>query len=678
MDRDVASGDTGQDLAQRRQVEDVRQALAVGLDEDREGAIARGDREQVGRPLALLPERRPRARPASRQEQGSGRVLAEAAGEHRRRRKRPDDEVLDLVGLREEQRLDAIERGVALGQPDRDAVVRPDRLDLHPQSLADPRLEGQRPRLMDPAAERGQQAQSPVAQLVAEALDDDPLVGRQGARRLALVVQVGQQVGGRTLVEIVRLAQEGRGGGPALLAPGEVRLELADERTHRPAELDRPADRVALPERQLAGHAGGRCHGHPVAADLVDPPAARAEDDDVAVHPGAELVDHLLVELADPTAGRPGLARHEHAEQAAIRDRPAARDRHDARVAAALDRVGHPVPHDARLELGELVGRIGAGEHAEDALEDLTGQRLVGRRAGDDGEQLVHRPAIHDGHRDQLLGKDVERVARDRGRLDRALVHPAGDDRAFEQVAAVLREDHALRGRADLVPGAADPLEAPGDAGRALDLDDEVDRAHVDAELKAGRRDQGGQPAGLELLLDLEPLLAGDAPVVGADELLAGQLVEPLGEALGQAPAVGEHDRAVVAPDELEDRRVDRRPDARPEVASRGRPTWLVLGRQELADRRHVVDRHDDLELERLARARVDDGDLAIGAHPAQEAARSSRAAVAWRTARSAGSAAGRDRRRRPRRGRRSCPGRRSCCRRGRPAGLAAPRAARG
>ena len=175
-------------------------------------------------------------------------------------------------------------------------------------------------------------------------------------------------------------------------------------------------------------------------------------------------------------------------------------------------------------------------------------------------------PPVHDGHRDELLGEDVERVARDLGRLDRALVHPAGHDGAFEQVAAVLREDDALAGRPDLVAGPADPLEPAGDARRALDLDDQVDRAHVDPELEAGRGDQRGQAAGLELLLDREALLAGDAAVVGADELLAGQLVEPLGEPLAQAAAVGEHDRAAVAPDQLQDPRMDRRPDARPQV----------------------------------------------------------------------------------------------------------------
>ena len=113
-------------------------------------------------------------------------------------------------------------------------------------------------------------------------------------------------------------------------------------------------------------------------------------------------------------------------------------------------------------------------------------------------------------------------------------MHPPGDDGALEQVAAVLREDDALAGRPDLVAGAADPLEPAGDARRALDLDDEVDRAHVDAELEAGRGDQRGEPAGLELLLDREALLAGDAAVVGADQLLAGQLVEPLGQPLAR------------------------------------------------------------------------------------------------------------------------------------------------
>ena len=149
----------------------------------------------------------------------------------------------------------------------------------------------------------------------------------------------------------------------------------------RPSSIGRP---TASPFQNgsLPGTPGRRADRDPVVADVRDPPAAGAEHDDVAVHPGAELVDHLLVELADAPAGRPGLADHEHAEQAAVRDRAAAGDGDDPGVAPALDGVGDAVPDDPRLELGELVRRVGAGEHAEDALEDLAGQRLVRGGAG--------------------------------------------------------------------------------------------------------------------------------------------------------------------------------------------------------------------------------------------------------------------------------------------------------
>ena len=129
-----------------------------------------------------------------RREQGRGRHLA-------------DDDVLDLLGVREEQLLDAVDDVVAVGQPDRDPVVRPDRPDLAAEPLAETGLERERPRGVDPATERRQQHQPPVAELVAEALDDDPPVGRQGAGDLALVLEVGDEVLGGELVEVVVLAQ---------------------------------------------------------------------------------------------------------------------------------------------------------------------------------------------------------------------------------------------------------------------------------------------------------------------------------------------------------------------------------------------------------------------------------------------------------------------------------------
>ena len=50
--------DIGEHPAQRRKVEDVVAALARCFEEDRELWVLRGNRQQVGGPLALLPQRR--------------------------------------------------------------------------------------------------------------------------------------------------------------------------------------------------------------------------------------------------------------------------------------------------------------------------------------------------------------------------------------------------------------------------------------------------------------------------------------------------------------------------------------------------------------------------------------------------------------------------------------------
>ena len=73
---------------------------------------------------------------------------------------------------------------------------------------------------------------------------------------------------------------------------------------------------------------------------------------------------------------------------------------------------------------------------------------------------------------------------------------------------------------ADVVAGAADALQPARDRLRRLDLQHEVDGAHVDAELERRRRDQARQLAGLEHLLDDGALLARERAVVGAGDLL--------------------------------------------------------------------------------------------------------------------------------------------------------------
>ena len=147
---------------------------------------------------------------------------------------------------------------------------------------------------------------------------------------------------------------------------------------------------------------------------------------------------------------------------------------------------------------------------------------MEGLGCGDEPLDLVDVPLVQGRHRDQLLGEHVERVLRDHRLLDRAFAHAAGDDRALEQVGAELGEDAAARDVADRVAGATDPLQAAADRLRRLDLDHEVDGAHVDSQLQGRRRDQAGKLAGLEHLLDYRALLVGEGAVVGAGDLLQG------------------------------------------------------------------------------------------------------------------------------------------------------------
>ena len=608
---------------QSRQVEHVVDALAGGFEQHREGRILGGHVEQIGGPLTLLPQRGALIGPTTRQQQCPGGTLAEASGEHRRIGQARNNDVVDLIGVKQQLiERQPIER---LRQPHHDAVIAPHEIDLAPPLLTEPGLQRHRPRGVNLRTERRERAHPPIADLVAEAFDDDRAIVGHDTGGLGLVGEVGEQVLGGEIVETVALLE-------ALDRCLFVELtNFTHERTDRPAKLQRPARPIAVPERHLAGNAWRRGDDHPFVGDVLDPPRRGAKQERLP-HPA--LVDHLLVELTDPSA-----VREEHPEQTPIGNRACIGDRKPLRARPPPKLTGDAIPHDPRPQLGELLARIRARQQIEHVAEHLIGQITEVRAAADQVREISELPVVHRAHRHELLSEHVERVAREVRLLDQPLMHAVDDNRRFEQISSMLREDLADARLTDLMTGPTDALHARRHRAGRRNLHHKVDRTHVDAEFQRRRGDEPLQVAPLEFVLDLESTLPGERTVVSLHQLLAlrsaptdlfvagaegrrwrnravelarclfdRKFVEAGREPLRQAAGVGEHKCRAVLLDQLEEPWMHRRPD-RTAGVGRGRRRCIGAGLDALAEVGHVLDRNHDLDLQFFTSTGINNGD---------------------------------------------------------------------
>ncbi len=215
-----------------------------------------------------------------------------------------------------------------------------------------------------------------------------------------------------------------------------------------------------------------------------------------------------------------------------------------------------------------------------------------GRRLGDD--------------RDHLLREHVEGIAQEARGLDESLVHGASGGGAGDEVGAVFGKDNAFTGRSDVVASAADALHATGDRWRRLDLDDEVDRAHIDAEFERRSCDQGFDAACLEQFFNLGALRGGERAVMGAGEGLAGEFVDRACEAFGGAAIVDEDESRGSGADDFEQSRIDCAPHGSSFRAFRCGAAWQLVDEAEAG---HVFDGDLDFQFEALGLFGVDDGD---------------------------------------------------------------------
>ena len=182
------------------------------------------------------------------EEQGPGGALAEPAGEQRRVADLGGHLALDVV------RVEDGEVGLG-GSPvvSGSRSTMPSSECIEATSTRTARAAARRapaPTGVDLRAERGVHDQPPVAQLVAEPLDQQRAVVGEVAGGLPSARPGRLQVRRAPLVEA---------GGPGALQAGLRRrgADLAQERAERPAQLQRAARGVAVPERHLARLAGG-------------------------------------------------------------------------------------------------------------------------------------------------------------------------------------------------------------------------------------------------------------------------------------------------------------------------------------------------------------------------------------------------------------------------------------
>ena len=131
--------------------------------------------------------------------------------------------------------------------------------------------------------------QPQVADRVGEQLGNDGPIGRDGAQRPYLVLDVVRGVLGRVSIETVFVPEPGHRVGDRFLdALGQFATETAKDRS----QVIVTAGRVPLPEGHTRQMAGRRRDYQPVVGQFQHAPRTGAQSEDVA---GTGLVDKLLV-----------------------------------------------------------------------------------------------------------------------------------------------------------------------------------------------------------------------------------------------------------------------------------------------------------------------------------------------------------------------------------------------
>ena len=421
----------------------------------------------------MLPQRRAHSGAPFGQQQCAARCLAKFCGEEGGAAELAQDQCFKFRGRG--QQILRTNRLVAVRDTQDETVVRPHGFDFESALGAQFRGNRHAPRRVNRAAKGSQHAHPAVSHFVAAYFNNDIFIARNSRGGGGLLFQIFQQIFRGIGVQAVLLNQFGECHRPweAQEFPGH----LADFS----AELHGTARGVAFPERHFAGFTGSGRYDHLVVRNFFDAPGGRAQNDGVAL---AAFKNHLFVEFAHARAAC--CAGQKNAIEAAIGNGAAIDNGHALRALAGRQFIFHPVPGDARTKIGEFIRRIAAGKHVEHAVENCACQRGVRRGATNQIEKIFHRPIVQRHHRDDLLRQNIQRIARIVDGFHLALVHRARDGGARHQICAIFGENDGVARGSHVMAGAAHTLHAAGNGRRRLDLNDQIDRTHVDPQLQRG------------------------------------------------------------------------------------------------------------------------------------------------------------------------------------------------